>query len=94
MQPLLEQTATSVPAEEATQSVISWRAREIMIQPITVRVHDVIEGPLCVSPEDGHRMNSTGHGGRKWAMMNTNKKNRRAACLVMHPAKKILPDVV
>lgn len=27
-----------------------------MIQPITVRVHDVIEGPLCISLEDGQRL--------------------------------------
>ena len=27
-----------------------------MIQPITVRVHDIIGGPLCVSIEDGQRL--------------------------------------
>ena len=27
-----------------------------MIQPIAVRVHDVIEGPLCISTEDGQRL--------------------------------------
>lgn len=27
-----------------------------MTQPITVRVHDIIGGPLCVSAEDGQRL--------------------------------------